>query len=171
MALLVKPTPDQMLDDPRLTEFLQAQGLTSAAVLTEEISVAWAYVEHYTCLDLDALDDASSEGILAKRAFYLRFIQQAIRDDADFASRENDNLIRSFSVPGYSETRFGPNESGSSSSKTLKVNEWSQLNSLLLSLMTDPCYDKWLDRYNDEPNPASAILEVDWFGIPSNTNG
>jgi hypothetical protein len=159
----------------RLAEYFVEQGFTPPEVgevdpLDDLITVSWAYIELYTCLDLDVLDAASAEGIVAKRTVLLRMMQAAVQESPDFVSSASDNLIQSFSVPGYSETKFDPlrGVAGSGLKQTgLVVNEWTPLNNALLFLMTPECLERWRSRLStDDPTPASAITDVGWISFP-----
>jgi hypothetical protein len=162
---MVPVTPEELRGDTRID--WTALGLPEAdpdIALEEEIAVAWAYVEEKTGRDLDTLTDGTNLASLARRAVKLRVVQQAIQGQGSFITREIDRQIKSFSVPGYSETR----ESGS----TLDLrnfpngyfNEWPILNDLLWLLATDEKRDEAQASTDDEDPPASAITAVGWTG-------
>ena len=141
-------------------------------VLQSEIDDAWAYISERACgLDLSALDATSNKGRLALRAVKLRTIQQAVQGQGSFVSASVNNLVKSFSVPGYSETRFDP---ATQSNKFLhsSLNEWPVLADLIWSIMDQDCRDQLIALFNNENAPASTIVEHDWwwpggFNIPN----
>jgi len=133
-------------------------------VLQGEIDDAWAYISEKACaLNLDTLDGASTIGRLALRAVKLRTIQQAIQGQGGFISQAVNNLIKSFSVPAYSETRVDPFSIYNGRFMHSILNEWPQLADLIWTIMPQDCKDNFIALYNNENPPASTIVEHDWF--------
>lgn len=131
-------------------------------VLQGEIDDAWAYVEMKTCRDLDALDESDSLGRLALRAVKLRTIQQAVQGTGGYLTGAINNLVKSFSVPGYSETKYDLQSLGSKFQHS-QINDWPVLADLLWVLMTQECKDKLVALFFNENPPASEVTEIDWF--------
>jgi hypothetical protein len=131
-------------------------------ILQEEIDDAWAYVKVKTCLDLDSLDPLSNEGRLALRAIKLRTIQQAYHRTPGYMSGSFNNLIKSFAVPGYSETKFDPLNPDQAFKLNL-INENPQIAELLWSIMTEECKNNILAQMTGVDTPFSTIDERDWF--------
>jgi len=132
------------------------------SVLQSEIDDAWAYIEEKACRDLDALDETTTIGRLSLRAVKLRTVQQAVQGQGSFMNQALNNLIKSFSVPGYSETRVDPYTSNGKFMHSI-LNEWPVLADLIWTIMPEECREKLLALYLEERTPASAYTEHDWF--------
>ena len=131
-------------------------------ILQGEIDDAWAYIASKTCLDLDTLDESSNLGRLALKAIKLRVLQQAFHSTGGYLSGSFNNLVKSFTVPGYSETKYDM-PSADSRFKSSLINENPDLADLIWSIMTEECRQKLLSLLNDENEPFSTITEIDWF--------
>lgn len=176
MAPLTPPTATDLRADPRIDWVgmgLPAPTPPAADPLTDEVILAWAYVEEKTGRDLDSLDAASNLGVIGKRAVVLRVIQQAVQGRGAFITREIDNQIRSFSVPGYSETRESSSSAGGRWTKfqAAMFNDWPILNDLLWLLATPAKRDEAFAMFLGEDAPASAITAVAWSGRRSGVRG
>lgn len=133
--------------------------------ITAEINLAWSYVEEKTGRDLDTLDATSNLGILGARAVLLRTIQQAYQWSTSFISSSTTagTGIKSFAVPDYTETRFGPGDTTISKTKLgALVNEWPQLADLLWLLMTPEAQENFIFAQTGEFPPAMSIQATDW---------
>lgn len=137
------------------------------ALLEEEIALSWAYVEEKTCRDLDALDANSNLGRLASRALKYRTIQSSTQSEQSAIIVTTDSNIRSFSVPGYSETRFSPSELyGDADFDFTRLNPLPSLAELLWLMMTEECKAAFLVNggSSDSQNaPYSQITAVGWY--------
>src|SRR5262245_53235657 len=107
-----RPTPAELRAHPTLGPYLADNGFPLPApipdtYLQEEITLAWGYIEARTCRDLDTLDPVADEtlAVIAKRAVYLRLLQQTVQEGIDYTTDALNDMIKSFAVPGYSETR------------------------------------------------------------------
>jgi hypothetical protein len=158
--------------NPRINPFLEANGFPTEipdTLLEEELTLAWNYVEKRTCRDLDALDenDPANEAdvIIARRAVMLRLVQSTIQEGTDYSEESLANLIKSFSVPGYSETKFDP--AGKLGDRWM-LNPLAALHDLLYLLITPECWDKWLSDIGGaaDEQPYSTITEFAWFARP-----
>lgn len=67
------------------------------------------------------------------------------------------DLIQSFNVTGYSETR----RSAEDAMKAHMIVAWPLLNDLLWSLATDDMKDEWYEKWG-RIQPAFEVTEVDW---------
>ena len=163
--MAIKPTTTEMRADTRIswaTLGLPDPTPDPDTALSEEIDVAYVYVEEKTGRDLDTMVDTSNLGILAKRAVKLRTIQQAVQDRSSFLTREIDRQIKSFSVPGYSETRESATALSGKTYPAGLLNDWPILNDLLWTLATPAKRDEALALFHGEESPASAIVGVGW---------
>lgn len=164
---MVKPTAAEYRADTRIDWAglgLPDPDPIADTVLQDEIDDSWAYIEEKACaLDLDTLDGSSSIGRLALRAVKLRTIQQAIQGQGAFIGSSVSNLIKSFAVPGYSETRADPTQMYNNKFMHSIINEWPVLADLIWTIMPEECRDKLLALYNNDNPPASSIVEHDWF--------
>lgn len=142
--------------------------------LQEELTLAWNYVEKRTCRDFDALNAADpaneADVILARRAVLLRLVQQVIHESTDYSDEALADLVRSFSVPGYSETKY---DRAAKIEERQLLNPLPALHDLLYLLITPECWEKWLAdvRGSSEEPPASAVTEFDWFSLPYRNPG
>jgi hypothetical protein len=172
-------TAAEVRADPRLGPFLEANGFPDPSpaadtYLEDELTLAWSYVEKRTCRDLDALDaldpDNEADVIIARRAVQLRLVQQTLQEGVDYTETVLSDLIKSFSVPGYSETRFDPI---SDMKANWRLNTLPALHDLLYLLITEECWEKWLSvvRGSEDEVPASTIVEFDWFRLPYRNPG
>lgn len=164
-----KPTPAEYRADTRIDWV--ALGLPEQSpdvVLEGEIADAWAYVEAKTCLDLDTLDENDNLGRLALRVVKMRTLQQAYQGTSGYLGGSFNNLIKSFAVPGYSETKFDP-ISPDNRFKLSFINENPQIAELLWAIMTQECKDALLALMTGENPPYGTITEYDWY-FPGSIN-
>jgi len=166
--MAIKPTTTELRADTRIT--WASFGLPDPSpdpdtALAEEIDGAYAYVEEKTGRDLDTMVVNSNLGILAKRAVKLRTLQQVVQDQGAFISREIDQQIKSFAVPGYSETRFEEKTTGAANKYPASLfNDWPILDDLLRTLATPDKREEAFMMWLGDMPPASAITSVDWMG-------
>lgn len=159
---MLKPTPAELRLDTRIDWVALGFPETVAgdALLASEIDLSWAYVNAKTCLDLSTLEVGSDKAILASQALKLRTVQGTIQGSGTFITQALSNLIQSFAVPGYSETRFGPQSSDRFS--YMQVNGWPVLADLLWAIMGEECRQGYIDELTGENAPFSSITQMDW---------
>lgn len=68
------------------------------------------------------------------------------------------DLIKSFSVGPYSETRRDAEDAA----KARKLNAWPWLSDLLWGLLTPDQYDYWIAFFGGDAPPAFSVTEMDW---------
>lgn len=126
------------------------------------VARAIAYVEQWTWrIPLTDVPDGLVP--IAQQAVQLRVEQLAVTGTESATTQQTtDDGIQSFTVPGYSETRFDRGSS-SSSSKAMR-NEWDALWELLWLLMTPEAREAWIAQSSGEnvDIPAFDVTEVDW---------
>lgn len=166
---MLKPTPAEFRTDTRIDWVALGFPETTAgdALLESEIDLAWAYVNAKTCQDLTALAEGSDKAILARQAIKLRTVQASIQGSSSYLQGTLTTLIQSFSVPGYSETRFDPRERRSDAKFSPSyVNDWPVLADLLWQLMDEACRQSYLDEIATGEGagnpPASVITHMGW---------
>jgi len=158
---MTKPTAASYRADPRINWVslgLPAGG--SPDSLEAEINMAWAYVEEVTGLQLEPISSTDNKAYIAYQAVRLRTIQQAVQGTGTFASQSNNQNIKSFAVPGYSETR---GDSSKISIDAFFFNPWTALEDLLWLLATQEKKDEALAKKEGEVQPFSDVREIDWF--------
>lgn len=160
-----RPTAEEIRLDTRIDWVAIGYPDTVAgnALLDEEIAFAWAYVESKSCRDLDALVVDDPLGILGLRALKLRVLQSTTQSSSSYVNQSLNNLIKSFAVPGYSETKFDPPWVNNKNFQHAVVNDWPVLADLLWMMMTDECKQFYIDMFKDEFAPFSVTTEVMWW--------
>lgn len=170
MATLTKPTPAELRAIVRLQPIWEAYGLATPPTsgtdqLQEEIVLAWAYVESKTGIDLDIQDDSSTIGIIGRRAVILRTVQQAVQFESGYLDDVAQDLVKSFSVPGYSETRA---DQPTKLIDMQLLNPWPELHSLLWEIATPAKKEEALALARGDDVPYSTMTEIDWELLPFN---
>lgn len=106
---------------------------------------------------------------LVQDAIQMRVEQRAYQQQTEYTETGADDQVQSFSVTGYSETRYqggtrtSPGRGGTPGFPL--VNPWPALNALLWRLMTDEARDYWtelLSSANGEHAPEFDVTEVAW---------
>lgn len=97
---------------------------------------------------------------LMRQATRMRIEQIVKQKQPGYVDTATDDLIASFSVTGYSETKRDPASLRGKDSKML--NPWPGLNDLLWSAMTPERYDYWTAMLTGVNEPAFLVQEVDW---------
>ena len=128
--------------------------------LQVEVDRASAYVEMATGLVIDDITDPSTTATLVKQAIQQRTEQRVIWGSDDYVGDQNESAI-DISVTGYSQRRVSSKEQ----SPRDMVNPWPELNSLLISLMTEEKLDYWrgLGAITGGNGVAEVITEHGWF--------
>lgn len=128
------------------------------------VDQAIAYVVAVTGRPLDATMPGDLAP-LAEQAVRMRVEQLVIGGQAETVEEAAEALadagIQSFSVPGYSETRFRPE----SSEVYKRLNWWPSLAELLYLLMTDEKREDFDARVAGYHAPGFAVTEVDWADV------
>ena len=154
-----KPTASDLRADPRINWealFAIPAGGAGDTLLTEEIALAWAYIEKTCDIDLDTLTDDNLVPI-AGRAIKLRVIQQAAIGKGSFDDLfASISPIQSFSVPGYSETR-GSSASATATTRPYRLNPWDELDKLLWLLATEEAKDQALAEAQGKYRPYFGV--------------
>jgi hypothetical protein len=168
MATLQKPTPTELRANQRLTQIWEDYNFplptgSNPDPLADEVILAWAYVENKTGLDLDVLVDDTATAIIARRAVILRTLQQAVQNENAYLDQAFNDIVKSFTVPGYSETQFDPPRK---LSEVAFMNPWPVLHDLLWAIATDEKKAELIAEANMDVLPASTVTEINWFSIP-----
>jgi hypothetical protein len=157
-----KPTAADYRADTRFDWVGMGLPIGNPDPLDAEINSAWAYVEVVTGRDLDTLDAADNLASVASDAVKLRTFQQAIQHRSSFInSAIGSGTIKSFSVPGYSETR--DTTSSTKSIAEFFFNPWVTLDELLWLLATDAKKQEAQAKKDQDVVPFSDVREIDWF--------
>ena len=128
--------------------------------LQVEVDRASAYVEMVTGLVVDDITDPSTTATLIKQAIQQRTEQRVIWGSDDYVGDQNESAI-DISVTGYSQRRVSSKEQNPRD----MVNPWPELNSLLISLMTEDKLDYWrgLGAIPGGNGVVEDITEHGWF--------
>lgn len=163
------PTTQEIYDASELN--WRRLGIADASDLNDEWLAALAYLVVMTGRYFDDWPTPGFDGAqpisaspemntLTRQAVRMRVEQIVMQKQPGYVDTATDDLLSSFSVGSYSESRRDL-PLGNKASPPL-LNSWPELNNLLWSVMTPERHDYWVAATGGVNEPAFLVQEVDW---------